>query len=154
MGNPKSYKTKQRDVILAALRALPQPHISAEDLAALLRQNGEDVGLATVYRNLDKLVQGGTVLKYALPGGGAACYQYLPEDTDAISHCHLICTACGQVQHLHCNEIDEFAQHLADGHCFSLDRQRTVLYGRCAACAGASLTAAPVPCTHHTKETP
>jgi Fur family ferric uptake transcriptional regulator len=138
----KNYKTKQRDVILAAMQRLRGEHISAEDLAALLRSRGDDVGLATVYRNLDKLVGEGVVLKYTLTGGGAACYQYMPEDGEENAHCHLVCTVCGEVQHLHCTEVEDLAQHLAAGHNFALDRQRTVLYGRCAVCSGQQSDAA------------
>lgn len=145
MQKPRNYKTKQRETILSALQRAPGGHVTAELLAEQLRAGGAEVGLATVYRNLDKLVCEGMVLKYSLPGGQRACYQYLGEAGEENHHSHLICTECGGVTHLSCGAVDEFAAHLGAEHGFALDRQRTVLYGHCAACASHT--------THNTGET-
>ncbi|MFV0412326.1 MAG: Fur family transcriptional regulator [Oscillospiraceae bacterium] len=135
MGNPRMYKTKQRDLIMQTLRAIPQRHITAEDLAALLHENGEEVGLATVYRNLDKLVNEGLVLKYALPSGMRACYQYLDDCAEHPFHFHLLCTGCGNISHLECTEADSLIAHLVASHHFQINRQKTVFYGLCRQCA-------------------
>lgn len=136
MKQPRNYKTKQRDLILQAMQQEAGRHFTAEALADTLRQRGAEVGLATVYRNLDKLVGEGVVLKYTLPDGMKACYQYMGGCGAQPSHCHLVCSGCGEVEHLSCNEVDALAQHLTGSHAFVLDRQKTVLYGRCAHCAG------------------
>lgn len=130
----KVYKTKQRDIILRAMQQTPKQHVTAEELAAGLRAQGEDVGLATVYRNLDKLVYENRVLKYTLPGGNCACYQYLPEDECVSPHFHLLCTQCGHIQHLECSTVDQMAVHFAAEHHFALDTNKTVFYGVCKAC--------------------
>ncbi|MDL2323696.1 transcriptional repressor [Ruminococcaceae bacterium OttesenSCG-928-A16] len=135
MQAPKAYKTKQRQVILQALQAMPANHATAENVLEMLKQQGEEVGLATVYRNLDKLVNEGLVLKYTLPDGMRACYQYLDSCAEHAHHCHVICTGCGQVSHLECEHVDELAAHLLADHHLTLDRHKTVLYGLCASCA-------------------
>lgn len=129
------YKTKQKDLILQSMQNLPNQHITAEALAALLREGGEDIGLATVYRNLDKLVQEGLVLKYTLPNGMRACYQYMDNCKTAHLHFHLLCTQCGNIQHLECGEMDELAAHMLAQHHFTLDDKKTVFYGICATCS-------------------
>lgn len=130
----KQYRTKQKDLILHCLQQMPEQHVCADDIVQALREQGEDVGTATVYRNLDKLVKEGVLLKYTLPDGLKACYQY-----DSCSHhhlhCHVICTGCGEVEHLQCSEVDSLASHLLASHGFELDKQKTVLYGLCEKCA-------------------
>lgn len=132
----KNYKTKQRNLILQTMQNLPQKHTTAEALVMLLREKGEEIGLATVYRNLDKLVQEGQVLKYTLPGGSSACYQYTGGGCKAAPlHFHLMCTHCGQVQHLECPAIEKLAQHFFNEHGFEIDEHNTVFYGACKNCA-------------------
>ena len=147
MEKNKTYKTKQKDLILRVLNGMRTEHTTAEDLAALLRGRGEEVGLATIYRNLEKLVQEGLVLKYTLPGGLSACYQLL-SGCGGERHSHLICTSCGAVSHLGCNEMDVLDSHLSHLHRFTLDRQKTVLYGLCLHCTGLPESAEHAHCCH------
>lgn len=135
MQAPKAYKTKQRRCILQALQALPGQHATAEALCDFLKNEGEEVSLATIYRNLDKLVNEDVIIKYTLPDGMRACYQYLGECEHSTCHCHVICTGCGSVSHLECTGVDWLATHLLEEHQLVLDVQKTVLYGLCAKCA-------------------
>ena len=130
----KSYKTKQKDLILTCLQNAKGQHVSAEDIVLLLKAQGKEVGTATVYRNLDKLVNEGVVLKYTLPGSLKACYQY-GNCTQEKMHCHVICTSCGEVEHLSCDEVDILASHMLSAHRFRLDKHQTIFYGVCEKCA-------------------
>ena len=49
------YTTKQQQAILACLERKQGQPLSAADLAAELRQDGSPVGLATIYRQLERL---------------------------------------------------------------------------------------------------
>ena len=133
MEKSRKYNTKQREMVLQALQATPGRHLTAEDILAALQQQGQDIGSATVYRNLDKLAKEGVILKYSLPEGLGACYQYLGQE-DAASHCHVVCTGCGQVEHLVCQEMDTLAEHLMEHQQLDRDRRRTVLYAACPLC--------------------
>ena len=53
MAGKKGYTTRQRKAILNYLTARPEELFSAEELMLALREAGENIGLATVYRNLD-----------------------------------------------------------------------------------------------------
>ena len=54
----KQYKlTMQRRTVLEILLEHPGEHLSAEDVYGALRDKSSDVGLATVYRTLELLVQ-------------------------------------------------------------------------------------------------
>ena len=50
-----AYQTKQQQAVLHCLRARAEECISAAELSEDLRHEGLTVGLATVYRQLDRL---------------------------------------------------------------------------------------------------
>lgn len=135
MREKKAYQTRQKQLILAMLQGKQNEHVNAEQILSHLREIGESVGLTTVYRNLDKLVQDGVIIKYVGLDGASASYQYIGEATAHRDHYHLVCLQCGQLVHLNCNVIDEFAAHIQNDHHFQLDSMKTVFYGYCANCA-------------------
>ncbi len=73
-------------------------HLSAEDIYLVLRRDypNEAIGLTTVYRTLEVLVQMGIVYKFDF-GDGRARYE-LAEGPHALRHHHhLVCTGCGRI---------------------------------------------------------
>jgi len=135
MNARKSYHTRQRTLILSCLRENGDRPMTAEMVVAALRGRGEPVGQTTVYRNLDKLVREGVVLRLMAPEGASACYRYLGQPDARTNRCHLLCTGCGQMVHLTCNQIGRLTAHMQQEHGFSLDSFSTILYGRCESCA-------------------
>lgn len=131
------YSTKQGSLILECLKLHKSVHVTAEDILAYLKAQGESVGQTTVYRHLDKLVRQGAVVRYAGADGQSACYQYMDCCDDGHAHYHLVCADCGKMTHLECGYMDELTSHLLEHHRFSVDKFRTVIYGQCNACAAA-----------------
>lgn len=134
MNSRKTYNTKQKNLILSCLHENQGRHVTVEMIIDYLKDKNESVGQTTVYRNLDKLVKDGVVLKFAAPGGMGACYEYLEQLQSHLNHYHLVCVECGQTIHLHCNHIDQLSAHIQEEHHFSLDGLKTILYGRCESC--------------------
>ena len=134
MSSRNSYQTKQKDLILSCLSENKNRHVTVEMIVDFLKGKGEPVGQTTVYRNLDKLVKEGRVLKYAVPGGMRACYQYFNDPENHLHHYHLVCTECRQLIHFNCNHMDQLSTHMQEKHHFSLDNDKTILYGRCESC--------------------
>ena len=124
-----SYKTRQSSMILAHLKK-EKGHVTAASLATQLRQAGEAIGTATVYRQLDKLVASGVVRKYITDKG--ACFQYAESDCDG--HFHLKCLDCNTLFHVDCSFLTDLAPHILAHHGFTVDNRRTVMYGICAKC--------------------
>ena len=52
------YTTKQQQAVLRCLEQRPDEALTATDLAADLREAGHPVGMATIYRQLEKLEKG------------------------------------------------------------------------------------------------
>ena len=125
------YKTRQRELILDYLKNSDKPHVTAGDIAAHLRET-ENVGTATVYRQLDKMVTDGLVRKYSLDGG--ACYQYVGGGGDCHEHFHLKCLNCGALIHVDCEFLSGLGPHILEHHGFQVDNSRTVMYGLCRKC--------------------
>lgn len=126
----ESYKTKQREEILAFFRQNPGRHLTAGQLCDAL----EGVSKATVYRLLDRLVQEGVLRRYNLNGGQAACYQYSGSHTHCREHYHMKCLECGRLFHVECPAMNRVAGELKEREGFWLDSSMTVLYGLCREC--------------------
>jgi Fur family ferric uptake transcriptional regulator len=120
-----SRRTEQRAAILEALRASDRA-VTAQELHGEL----EGVGLATVYRNLQRLADSGDAdtlrrdngeVAFLICGGG--------------HHHHLTCRLCGRVEEVRDCRLDDWARDVASGHGFSQVEHRAELVGLCAACS-------------------
>ena len=130
-----SYTTKQQQAVLRCLESRRGESLTAAVLAEDLRRDGSPVGLATVYRQLEKLERQGRVHKVNTEEG--AFYQYCPYQGAANHDCFLLrCAGCGRIVHLDCSHLQSLYDHLAAEHHFRIDPHRTVLTGLCDLCAG------------------
>lgn len=126
------YTTKQHQAILACLERRREQPLSAADLAAELRQEGQPVSLATIYRQLERLEAAGRIHKVTTEEG--AYFQYCGSSGER--GCLLLkCNACGRIAHLDCSHLAPLYAHLRQEHRFVVDNRRTLLTGLCAACA-------------------
>lgn len=130
------YKTRQRGEVLAVLEGAQGAHVTAKQVHEELARGGSTIGSATVYRQLERLVDEGLVRRYTLGPGEAACYEYTAGNPCPHERCfHCVCTVCGKLYHVECGHLGDIADHLAQEHGFTVDPQRTVFYGVCKACA-------------------
>ena len=127
-----AYATKQYQAVLRCLAQREGQALTANHLSEDLRRAGSPVGLATIYRQLDKLEAEGHVHKITTEDG--ALYQYCPHAGG--HHCFLLrCEDCGRIVHLDCSHLEALYQHLEAEHHFLVDARRTVLTGRCRSCS-------------------
>jgi len=130
-----AYSTKQQQAVLHCLETRGEAPLTAAALAEELRQNGSPVGLATVYRQLERLAQSGMVHKINTEEG--AFYQYCPHQAEAHHSCFLLrCEDCGRIVHLDCVHLQHLYDHLETEHHFRIDPRRTILTGLCQTCSG------------------
>ena len=113
-----------------------EKHTNVQEISAFLSAEGTPVGVATIYRQLDRLVEQGLVRKYAFDGKTSACYQYIEDEEQCRSHFHLKCLGCGRLIHLDCEHLAGLARHIEEEHDFVIDYSQTVFYGRCSDCKG------------------
>ena len=119
-------RAKQQMTVLRTLDEADGP-LSARELWS--RLSGTGVGLATVYRALQRGVEEGTLESVEGLGGGV---RYEPKDRE--HHHHFLCSACNRAFDLvGCVEGLEFL--VPDR--FQMTRHEVVLFGTCDACGNA-----------------
>lgn len=129
-----NYKTKQRAEILECLIDNRNRHMTADEIAQKLTEEGAAVGRATVYRTLYKLMEEGKVRRFIADEGRSSCYQLVDENGGCEEHFHLKCVKCGKLIHLKCDHLKDLEKHIFERHKFVVDNTRTVLYGICGEC--------------------
>lgn len=82
--------SKQKDVILRALEE-HRVHPTADELYKYIHQEHSEIGVATVYRNLNKLAERGMIKKIIGLDGSS----HFDSCTDP--HYHFICSCCGKI---------------------------------------------------------
>lgn len=135
MKRDSGYNTRQKEKLLDYLVSNMDRHTSVQEISSFLTAEGTPVGTATIYRQLDKLVESGEVRKYSFDGKTGACYQYIGDGT-CREHFHLKCLRCGRLIHLNCDHLSGLNEHILKHHGFTVDPVQTVFYGVCAECAG------------------
>lgn len=133
--NSSSYKTRQRQAILDFLIANKNSHVTVGSISDYMEQEGTHIGVTTIYRHLDKLLEQGMVRKYTIDGTTSACFQYAGTKEECHEHFHLKCERCGRLIHLECTHVKEMCSHIFNEHGFQIDLFRTVFYGICSECA-------------------
>ena len=121
--------TLPRLKILELLETSPVHHMSAEEVYKTLLDQGEDVGLATVYRVLTQFEAAGIVERHHFEGGHSVF-----ELKDGMHHDHIVCTSCGKVVEFKDEVIEERQKTMAESLGFALTDHSLNLYGICAAC--------------------
>jgi Fur family ferric uptake transcriptional regulator len=120
-----SRRTEQREAILDALAASERA-VTAQELHGQL----EGVGLATVYRNLQRLADAGDADTLRRENGEVAFLI-----CESGHHHHLTCRVCGRVEQVRDCRLEEWAREVASGHGFSDVEHRAELVGVCAGCS-------------------
>lgn len=134
MKTRKPYNTQQRDIIIRFLKDNQDKCLTARNIYNGLINDGTRIGEATVYRQLERFISEGIVLKYTDNENTGAFYRYIDSIYECDNHFHLMCVNCGELIHMNCEFIKYLEQHILTDHNFSIDSGRTVLYGLCSGC--------------------
>lgn len=117
--------THPRIRILELLETSGLKHMSAEDIYKQLIGDGEDIGLATVYRVLTQFEAAGLVLKHNFEGGTAVY-----EMDRGQHHDHMVDLDSGKVIEFTSPEIENLQKQIADKHGYVIEEHSLVLYVR------------------------
>jgi len=115
--------THPRMRILALLDQLRPRHLTAEDIYRQLLDQGDEIGLATVYRVLTQFEAAGLVLKHNFEGGHAVY-----ELDRGEHHDHMVDIETGKVIEFHSDEIEELQRKIAAEHGYEIQDHALVLY--------------------------
>jgi len=120
--------TKQRTAVAAALSALDDFR-SSQELHEYLRNQGESVGLTTVYRTLQAMAELGEV-DVIVRDDGEAAYRRCSND----HHHHLVCRSCGSTVEITGPTVEEWADAMAAKYGYRDVSHTLEIFGLCRAC--------------------
>lgn len=103
----------------------PRQHMTAEDIYRQLLEQGDEIGLATVYRVLTQFEAAGLVIKHNFEGGHA-----LYELDRGDHHYHMVDMGTGQIAEFESPEIVALLGRIAEERGYLLDEHSLVLYVR------------------------
>lgn len=117
--------THPRMRILSLLETHRPRHMTAEDIYRTLVEEGDEIGLATVYRVLTQFEAAGLVLKHNFEGGQAV-YELDRGD----HHDHMVDIDSGKIIEFESAEIEELQRRIAAEHGYEIEEHSLVLYVR------------------------
>jgi Fur family ferric uptake transcriptional regulator len=118
---------------LAVLRAVAdQPHSTAAQIDAAVRQEIGTVSLQAVYDSLAMLAERG-IIRRIQPAGSPARYEGRVGD----NHHHLICRDCGRMVDVDCAVGAAPCLTAQDSSGYEIDEAEVVYWGRCPECVAA-----------------
>ncbi len=117
--------TSPRLKVLEVLEQSEDRHLSAEAIYRQLLDNGDELGLATVYRVLTQFEHAGLVTRNNFEGGTAVF-----ELTDGSHHDHMVCLDTGAVIEFCDERIEQLQRDIASKHGYEIEDHSLVLYVR------------------------
>lgn len=107
-------------------------HQTAEKVYKHLLEEGEEIGLATVYRVLTQFEAAGLVKRHHFEGGNSVF-----ELNRGEHHDHIVCVKCGRVDEFKDEVIENRQLEISDRLGYELTDHCFYLYGLCSNCRNA-----------------
>jgi Fur family transcriptional regulator, ferric uptake regulator len=105
--------------------------VTAKEIADRLRDQGQDVGVASIYRTLELLDKLRLTRRVDAAEGIA---RYEPVDPSGEHHHHIVCDSCGEVSAFEDSELERAIERLAGRVDYAIDAHDVTLRGECPAC--------------------
>lgn len=121
--------TKQRTAVVEVMQEIDRFQ-SAKEIHTALQDRNAKVGLTTVYRTLQSLVDIGAVDALHSPTG-EVLYRHCESEAH---HHHLVCTKCGRTEEIDGGPIEKWARQVADTYGFQLTGHDAEVFGICCKC--------------------
>lgn len=125
--------TKQRSLLLECFNKNKDRHLTVEELYDIAKSKDNNIGIATIYRNVKLLEEQGVIKKIELPDFLIA-YEMCAFNSEH-SHHHLICRKCGKILDFEEDLLETIEKKIKDTKDFSITDHRVIFYGYCKICA-------------------
>lgn len=120
--------SKQKDEILKLMRSGKLNHPRASDVFVAMKEILPEIGIATVYRNLNSLADAGIIRRISI-SGEADIFDHRLEP-----HHHAICDKCGKVFDFYFDCNSEINGLLKETIGFEATSHTYCIRGRCSSC--------------------
>lgn len=129
-----SYRlTPQREAVVDVLITNADDHLSAEEVFLYTKKLYAEIGLATIYRNLELLESLGIIHRFEY-GDGQSRYEIKLGDDEEHYHHHLICRGCGAIGEYKSDLLEAIEKRIADETGFQVTDHCLRFFGLCANC--------------------
>lgn len=127
----KERNTEQKELLIKYLEENADEHLTIGKIHADLK---EEIGLTTIYRIINRLIEKGIVTKMPMDNKQGSCYRYNSKSEKCHNHYHLICEKCNNLVHFESKEIPKINKEAMENEDFEIDNNRIVFYGICKDC--------------------
>jgi len=121
--------TRPRKVILQTLLQ-SESHMDVEELYEKAKEVDKNVGISTVYRAINILVECGLAQENTL----FEDKKFYEGVYGRSHHDHLVCTQCKKIEEFHHPMIERFQEKTAEKHEFTIITHQMTLFGVCQNC--------------------
>ena len=127
--------TRQKQEFKRFLEVNRESEMTVAEMAEKLKENGSDMGIATVYRAVRRLEKEGLLVKTVSNGAGStARYRYSSGDENIRSIHRVFCLSCGKAMDLSYNFTDKLEKSVSEVTGYSLCDHQIMFYGLCPDC--------------------
>jgi len=126
--------TRQRLVVLEVLAENPEQHLTAEEIYERVKVENPDIGLATVYRTVQLLLELELIDRINLDDGFVRYEIGDMEKNEHHRHHHLICLRCGSISAFQDDMLEALETGVKDALGFQVTDHEVKLYGICRDC--------------------
>ena len=120
--------TRQRRAIATVLETFDDFR-SAQEIHVLLSEQGERVGLSTVYRTLQALADGDEIDSLRTEAG-----ESIYRRCSTSHHHHLVCRSCGATVEIEGPAVEKWTRSVAAAHGYSDVSHTLEIFGTCGDC--------------------
>jgi Fur family ferric uptake transcriptional regulator len=124
----RQRRTRQRAAVGEIVSHLEEFR-TAQQIHDVLRRQGDSVGLTTVYRTLQAMVDSGE-LDVLRTNEGETAYRRCSNG----HHHHLVCRRCGRTVEVSGPAVERWASAVADEHGFREVSHDLEIFGTCSSC--------------------
>mgnify|MGYP003312807419 CR=1 FL=1 len=124
----KERNTKQKQIILDILEN-NRIHPTINEIYNMAKTKYPTIGQATVYRNVNHLVEEGKLIK--IPNNTNNLDHY---DINTSIHSHLICRKCGRIIDVFDNDYTKLFNNFETNKSIKIDKVMIILEGICSNC--------------------
>lgn len=121
-------KTRQRESIMSFFETYPHYHPTADEIYLYVKEKDENIGIATVYRNLKKMVEQGVIAELKVEKQGVR-YDLLTHE-----HYHFICDTCGKIENFDSTTLDHINNEVENTTHGKVYAKQLTFHGICKDC--------------------